>query len=76
MKLVLFGILFYILFLIYPCLYFINNFTNKKKYILIFLLCLVIGSGLAHRSLISFIIVGLFMAMNKFKNKFKFNYDN
>ena len=70
------GTLFYVLFLIHPCLHFINYFYNKKKYILIFLLCLVIGSVLAHRSLISFIIVGLFMAMNKFKNKFKFNDEN
>ena len=69
----LFGLLFYILFLISPALSFFKDFSLAKRNKLFFSFFLVIGCSLSHRTLIPLILYGLLMSFMRFRNEFKFS---
>lgn len=59
------GFIMYLLFLIKPALQLLKTLPGKAGYNGIFLFFLLTGSGLAHRSLIPFILTGLVLAYNR-----------
>jgi hypothetical protein len=69
----LFGLLFYILFLISPALSLFKDFSLAKRNKLFFSFFLVIGCSLSHRTLIPLILYGLLMSFMRFRNEFKFS---